>query len=60
LAHFCVTPEHCAATAGGIGFITAFQADVAHNKRLIAVHTLEAARQATRRKSRSRRLNLFS
>jgi len=35
-----------AADMGGIGFITAFHADVAHNNTLINVHMLEAARQA--------------
>jgi nucleoside-diphosphate-sugar epimerase len=36
---------HLAADMGGIGFITAFHADVARNNALINVHTLEAARQ---------------
>lgn len=35
-----------AADMGGIGFITAFHAEVAHNNTLINVHMLEAARQA--------------
>ena len=35
-----------AADMGGIGFITAYHADVAHNNTLINVHMLEAARQA--------------
>jgi nucleoside-diphosphate-sugar epimerase len=36
---------HLAADMGGIGYITAYHAEVAKNNTLIDVHTLEAARQ---------------
>lgn len=36
---------HLAADMGGIGYITAFHADIARNDTLINVHMLEAARQ---------------
>src|SRR5919199_1698078 len=35
---------HLAADMGGIGYITAFHAKIAHNSALINLHTLEAAR----------------
>src|SRR5918911_5150694 len=35
---------HLAADMGGIGYITAFHADIARNSALINLHTLEAAR----------------
>jgi len=35
---------HLAADMGGIGYITAYHADIAHNSAMINLHTLEAAR----------------
>ncbi len=37
---------HLAADMGGIGYITAYHADIARNSALINLHMLEAAREA--------------
>lgn len=41
----CAEVYHLAADMGGIGYITAFHADIARNDTMINVHMLEAARQ---------------